>query len=55
MFPYDPIYNSVRDPHNRERLICAFDFDATTPEWALGYRYDIVLRGREQTPFEEGH
>ena len=55
MFPYDPIYNSVRDPRDRERLLCAFDFEATTPEWALGFKYDIVLRGRDQTPFEEPH
>lgn len=53
MFPHDPIYNSVRDPCDRERLICEFDLDATVPEWGIGYRFDIVLRGREQTPFEE--
>ena len=28
----------------------SFDLDATVPNWALGYRFDIVLRGREQTP-----
>jgi protocatechuate 3,4-dioxygenase beta subunit len=55
MFPYDPIFNSVRDRRDRERLICAFDYDATTPEWALGFKYDIVLRGRQGTPFEEPH
>ena len=56
MFPHDPIYNSIRDPRDRERLICEFDLDATVPEWAIGYRFDIVLRGRDQTPFEqEGH
>jgi len=55
LFPYDPIFNSVRDPRDRERLICAFDLDATEPERALGYRFDIVLRGREETPFEEPH
>jgi protocatechuate 3,4-dioxygenase, beta subunit len=53
LFPYDPIFNSVRDPADRKRLVCAFDLDATTPEWALGFNYDIVLRGRESTPFEE--
>jgi protocatechuate 3,4-dioxygenase beta subunit len=30
----------------------AFDLDSTEPEWALGYRFDIVLRGREATPTE---
>lgn len=55
MFAHDPIFNAVRDRRDRERLICSFDFEATTPEWALGYRFDIVLRGREATPFEESH
>ena len=27
--------------------------DLTTPDWALGYRWDIVLRGREATPLED--
>ena len=53
MFDHDPIFNSVREPEDRARLIAAFDWEATTPEWALGYRFDIVLRGRESTPFEE--
>jgi protocatechuate 3,4-dioxygenase beta subunit len=29
-----------------------FDWETTIPEYALGYRFDIVLRGREQTPME---
>ena len=37
----------------RQRLISQFDLELTQPEWALGYRFDIVLRGRESTPFEE--
>ena len=49
LFPYDPIYNSVRDPSARERLVARFDLDTTEPEWALGYGFDIVLR---RTPFE---
>jgi protocatechuate 3,4-dioxygenase, beta subunit len=36
-------------------MISTFDLDATRPDWALAYRWDIVLRGREQTPFEEPH
>jgi protocatechuate 3,4-dioxygenase beta subunit len=55
LFAYDPIFQSVRDPQARERMISAFDLDATKPEWALAYRFDVVLRGREQTPFEEPH
>ena len=52
LFGQDPIFNSVPDPAARQRMVAAFDLDATEPEWALGYRYDIVLRGREATPFE---
>jgi protocatechuate 3,4-dioxygenase beta subunit len=37
----------------RNRLISAFDWDTTIPETALGYRFDIVLRGREETPRDE--
>lgn len=48
----DPIYLSVPDPAARERLVCAFDIEATVPERALGYRFDIVLRGRVPTPLE---
>ena len=45
LFGQDPIFNSVRDPAARERMVSAFDLDATEPEWALAYRWDIVLRG----------
>jgi protocatechuate 3,4-dioxygenase beta subunit len=53
LFSQDPIFNSVPDPKARERMISAFDLELTQPEWALGYRWDIVLRGREATVFEE--
>ncbi len=53
LFFQDPIFNSVPDPQARARLISAYDHDATTDHWALGFRFDIVLRGREQTPFEQ--
>ena len=49
----DPISQSIPDARARERLISKFDWELTQPEWALGYRFDIVLRGREATPFEE--
>jgi protocatechuate 3,4-dioxygenase beta subunit len=49
LFAYDPIFQSVRDPAARELLVSSFDLETTTPEWALGYRFDIVLR---RTPFE---
>ncbi len=52
---HDPIYNSVPDEAARRRLVATFDLAATRPDWALAYRFDIVLRGRGRTPFEEPH
>lgn len=52
LLPFDPIMNSAPDAAARARLVAAFDFDLTEPEWALGYRFDFVLRGRNQTPTE---
>jgi protocatechuate 3,4-dioxygenase beta subunit len=52
LFPFDPILQSVPDARARERLVSRFDLDAAEPEWALGYRFDIVLRGPRSTPFE---
>ncbi|MGU3436059.1 protocatechuate 3,4-dioxygenase subunit beta [Actinomycetes bacterium M1A6_2h] len=51
MFFQDPIYNSVPDGA-RQRMISVFDYSATEDNWALGFRFDIVLRGRNATPFE---
>ncbi|MEZ4661242.1 MAG: protocatechuate 3,4-dioxygenase subunit beta [Caldilineaceae bacterium] len=52
LLPLDPIHNGVPDPKGRERLIAAYAHDVTQPVWALGYRFDIVLAGARQTPFE---
>jgi protocatechuate 3,4-dioxygenase, beta subunit len=52
LFAQDPIFNSVPDPRARQRLVARFDLDTTEPEWALGFQWDIVLRGREATVFE---
>src|SRR4051812_5452660 len=49
----DPIYLSVPDRAARERLIAKFDIEITRPSWALGYRFDFVLRGRNATPTEQ--
>jgi protocatechuate 3,4-dioxygenase beta subunit len=46
----DPIFNGVADRDARDRLVARYDHDVTEPAWALGYRWDIVLRGREATP-----
>jgi protocatechuate 3,4-dioxygenase, beta subunit len=50
LFPFDPIFNSVRDPKARERMIASFDLETTVPDWALAYHWDIVLRGPDETP-----
>jgi protocatechuate 3,4-dioxygenase, beta subunit len=55
LFPFDPIFNSIRDVEARERLISAFELDLTESEWSLGFRFDIVLGGRGATPLEEPH
>ena len=52
LLPYDPIYNSVPDAGGRDRLLAHLDPTNAIPEWALAYRFDIVLRGRAATPFE---
>lgn len=47
----DPIFQSTpRDA--RYRLISRFAVEATEASFALGYVFDIVLRGRLQTPME---
>ena len=53
LFFQDPIFHSVREPAHRELMISEFDLDETVPEWALAYRFDIHLRGREATPMED--
>jgi protocatechuate 3,4-dioxygenase beta subunit len=52
LFRYDPIFNAVPDENGRRRLIADFDLSATVDSWALGFSWDIVLRGREATPME---
>ena len=48
----DPIVNAIPDPDARARLVAHFDLALTEPAFALGYRFDLVLRGRAQTPME---
>jgi protocatechuate 3,4-dioxygenase beta subunit len=52
LFAFDPILGSVPEAA-RERLVSRLAMDLTTPERALGYRWNIVLRGRDATPFED--
>jgi protocatechuate 3,4-dioxygenase beta subunit len=48
----DPIMQSVPTEAAQQRMIATYDHNVTEPEWALGYRWDIVLRGPHATPFE---
>ena len=49
---YDPIFNAIPSERARQRLVASFDLGVTQVGWALGYRFDIVLRGRDATPLE---
>ena len=53
LLPFDPIFNCTADETARNRLISIFDWETTLPEHALGYKFDVVLRGRDATPMEE--
>lgn len=48
----DPMLTALHDDKGRNRLIADYAHDVTEPEWALGYRFDIVLNGSSMTPFE---
>ena len=53
LFDQDPIFNAVRDPRTRARMVSSFDLAATEPGWALAFRFDIVVRGAAANPFED--
>ena len=52
LLPFDPIFNCTANETARQRLISVFDWETTIPEQSLGYKFDIILRGREATPME---
>jgi protocatechuate 3,4-dioxygenase, beta subunit len=47
-----PIVNAIPDPDAIDRLIAPLDLNASVPLDTLAYRFDIVLRGRRSTMFE---
>jgi len=53
LFFQDPILNSIPDEAARRRLVARYDHDVTEPEWALGYQFDVVVRGPGATPLED--
>jgi protocatechuate 3,4-dioxygenase, beta subunit len=52
LLAFDPIHNCVDDERAKQSLISSFDWENTSPEFALAYRFDIVLRGRNATLME---
>lgn len=52
LLPLDPIFTAIPEARARARLVAQFDVSLTEPAFALGYRFDLVLRGRDQTPME---
>lgn len=52
LLAFDPMYNCVPDERARQRLISTLDWETTIPQIALGYRFDIILRGPQETPME---
>jgi protocatechuate 3,4-dioxygenase beta subunit len=55
LFALDPIYQSIPDQAARDRLVAAYDHEVSQPEWALGYRWDVVLTGARATWMEAEH
>ena len=54
LLEFDAIFNCVPDELARQRLVALIDWDNSEDYYALAYRFDIVLRGREETPWEDG-
>ena len=52
LLAFDPMYLSVPDDKARARLVSSFDWENTQPEYAIAYRFDMILRGRDATPME---
>ena len=52
LIPRDAILNTIPDPEARRRLVAALDLNHSIPLDSLAYRFDIVLRGKRQTVFE---
>ncbi len=52
LIPHDPIANTIPDKEAIKRLIAPLDLNASVPLDTLAYRFDIVLRGRRSTLFE---
>ena len=52
LLAFDAVFHGAGDAAACERLVAVMDQELMEADWALGYRFDIVLRGRLATPFE---
>ena len=52
LIPRCPIVRTIPDPSAIEQLIALLDMNATIPMDMRAYKFDIVLRGRRSTLFE---
>ncbi len=53
LLEFDPMYTSVPDDRARRCLISEFDWEHAVSGYAIAYKFDIVLRGRDATPMEQ--
>jgi protocatechuate 3,4-dioxygenase beta subunit len=53
LFALDPIYNSIRNQADRDRLLSRYDHDANVPEVSRALLFDIVVDGPDSTWFED--
>ncbi|MCY7371188.1 MAG: protocatechuate 3,4-dioxygenase subunit beta [Polaromonas sp.] len=51
LFAFDPMYQGVPE-HARHLMVSKFSLNLTEPDFALGYVFDIVLRGPQASRFE---
>jgi len=49
---HDPIFKSAPEK-GRNLMVSKFNLDITEPNFAVGYEFNIVIRGNNQTPFEK--
>jgi protocatechuate 3,4-dioxygenase, beta subunit len=52
LIPKCPIVQTIPDPDAIQQLIAALDLNSAVPMDCLAYKFDIVLRGRRSTLFE---
>ncbi len=52
LIPHCPIVQTIPDPDAIDQLTARLDLNATVPLDSIAYKFDIVLRGRRSTMFE---